>query len=265
MGMFMVDQKAIETEILTLLPSDGAAVLNRVMMALIGRRLGQKIGSESYFAAVDALGAVDAIGRQRGQGGKIYRSVVIPPIDPTALAIAWPEPKLMPSLGKFLKTIFWRGLDLPPNHTYKVVDTSMHGPQEKWGRPDFTVVSITPMRVLPTPQLDVHAFELKAEPAADITSVHQALAQTRMTHYGNLVWHLPEGSSQEVRLAGIVEQCRLHGVGLILIRDPDVVETWAIEVEPVRHATTPADIDSFLARRLTVADCNEIKYALVGA
>jgi hypothetical protein len=261
----MVDQKVIETEILTLLPPDGAAVLNRVMMALIGRRLGQRIGSESYFDAVDGLGAVEAIGRLRGQGGKIYRVAVVPPIDPSALVIAWPEPKLMPSLGKFLKTIFWRGLDLPLNHTFKVVDTSMHGPQEKWGRPDFTVVTVTPMRVLPEPQLDVHAFELKAEPAADITSVHQALAQTRMTHYGSLVWHLPEGSSHEVRLAGILEQCRLHGIGLILIRDPEVVETWSIEVEPVRHATAPTDIDTFLAARLSDADCLEIKCALAGA
>ena len=261
----MVDQKAIEREILTLLPLDGAAVLNRVMMALIGRRLGERIGSDTYFAAVDALSAVDAIGRQRGQGGKIYRSAVVVQIDPAMLTIAWPEPKLMPSLGKFLKTIFWRGLDLPPRHTYKVIDTSMHGPQEKWGRPDFTVVSVTPMRVLPTPQLDVHACELKAEPAADITSVHQALAQTRMTHYGNLVWHLPDGSPHEARLAGIIEQCRLHGVGLILIRDPDVVETWSIEVEPTRHATAPADIDSYLAARMTEADCTEIKRALAGA
>lgn len=260
----MVDQKAVEAQILVLLPPDGAAVLNRVMMALIGSRLGERIDSELYFAAVGALRAADAIGRQRGQGGKIYRAEVIPPIDPAALAVAWPEPRLMPSLGKFLKTLFWRGLDFPPNHTYKVVDTSMHGPQEKWGRPDFTVVSVTPLRVLPTPQLDVHAFELKAEPAADITSVHQALAQTRMTHYGNLVWHLPEGSSHEARLGGIVEQCRLHGVGLILIRDPGVLETWSIEVEPVRNATAPADIDNFLADRLTEADCIEIKRALTG-
>jgi len=261
----MVEQKAVEAEILNLLPPDGAAVLNRVLMALIGRRLGDRIGSDLYFAAVDALSALDAIGRLRGQGGKIYRVAVIPQFDPAALAIAWPEPKLMPSLGKFLKTVFWRGLDLPRNHTYKVVDTSMHGPQEKWGRPDFTVVSVTPMRVLPMPQLDVHAFELKAEPAADITSVHQALAQTRMTHFGNLVWHLPEGSPHEARFAGVLEQCRLHGVGLILIRDPDVVETWSIEVEPVRQATAPTDVDSFLAARLSEADCIDIKRALAGA
>jgi hypothetical protein len=258
----MADKKVIETEILNLLPPDGAPVLNRVMMALIGRRLGERIGTELYFAAVDALGAVDAIGRKRGQGGKIYRIAVIPEIDPATLAIAWPESKLMPSLGKFLKTVFWRGLDLPANHTYKVVDTSKCGPPEKWGKPDFTVVSVTPMRVLPTPHLDVHAFELKTESAADITSVHQALAQRRMTHYGNLVWHLPEASSFENGLAKVIENCGLHGIGLILIRDPEVVETWSIEVEPVRKATAPADIDSFLAERLTEADCIEIKRAL---
>ncbi|MGB8984561.1 MAG: hypothetical protein WCC12_22025, partial [Anaerolineales bacterium] len=125
-------------------------------------------------------------------------------------------------------------------------------------------VSIMPMRVLPTPQLDVYAFELKAEPAADLTSVHQALAQTRMTHFGYLVWHLPEGSSHETRVGAITEQCRLHSIGLILIRDPDVLESWSIEVEAARQATAPADIDSFLAARLTEADCTEIKHALAG-
>jgi hypothetical protein len=260
----MVDQKTIETEILNLLPADGSTVLNRVMMALIGRRVGAKVDGDAYFFAVDALVRAEIINRQRGQGGKIYRATVQPTVDADTLVTPWPEPKLMPSLGRFLKTIFWRGLDLPSKHTYKVVDTSMHGPQEKWGRPDFTVISVIPMRVLPTPQLDVYAFELKAEPAADITSVHQALAQTRMTHFGYLVWHLPEGSNYGARLDGISEQCRLHGVGLILIRDPNWVETWSIEVEPVRQATASADIDGYLAARMSELDCLELKRALVG-
>lgn len=232
-------------------------------MAVIGRRLGQRVDPELYFAALDALSAADLIVRQRGQGGKILRAARLP--EPEAAEnTAWPEPKLMPSLGRYLNTLFWRGLDLPKHSHWKVVDTSMHGPQEKWGRPDFTAVCIVPLKVLGRAEVDVYSFELKAEPAADLVSVHQALAQTRKTHYGYLVWHLSEASIHEPKLAEIAEQCRRHGVGLIRIRDPEMVETWSVEVDAARQSTALYDIDEFLASRLSPSDCAEIGRHLCG-
>lgn len=259
----MADRQAIEREILELLPADGSPVLNRVMMALIGRRLGEPVDTETYFTAVDTLSASDFVGRQRGQGGKIYR---LQPIvrEPSDASMAWPEPKLMPSLGKFLKTVFYRSLDLSAGALWQVIDTSMHGPQEKWGRPDFTVVSVVPLKVVPQPQLDVYSFELKAEPKADVTSVQQALAQTRMTHFGYLVWHLPEGSQYETRLGAVSEQCRRHGIGLILIRDPEALETWSVEIDAQRQPTAVSDVDGFLAARLSDHDCRAIRQKLMG-
>lgn len=233
------------------------------MMALIGRRIGQRIDPETYFSALDVLSASELIVRLRGQGGKILRATSVSEPQPIE-AVPWPEPKLMPSLGKYLRTLFWRGLDLPRHSLWKVVDTSMHGPQEKWGRPDFTAISIVPLKVLGRAEVDVYSFELKAEPAADLVSVHQALAQTRKTHYGYLVWHLSEGSALEPKLAEIADQCRRHGVGLIRIRDPDMVETCSIEVDAVRQSTALYDIDEFLSARLTVGDCDEIRRHLCG-
>jgi hypothetical protein len=177
---------------------------------------------------------------------------------------AWPEPKLMPSLGRYLNTLFWRGLDLPKHSLWKVVVTSMHGPQEKWGRPDFTAVCIVPLKVLGRAEVDVYSFELKAEPAANLVSVHQALAQTRKTHYGYLVWHLPDASTLEPKLAEIAEQCRRHGVGLIRIRDPEMVESWSVEVDAVRQSTALYDVDEFLAARLLPSDCADIRRHLCG-
>jgi hypothetical protein len=160
--------------------------------------------------------------------------------------------------------MFWRGLDLPTGFLWTVADTSANGPQEKWGRPDFTAISVVPLRLLGRAEVEVYSFELKAELGADVTSVHQALAQTRKTHFGYLVWHLPEGSSQEAKLANVADQCRLHGIGLILIRDPDLVETWSIEVDPERQPTSLAQIDEFLAARLSDTDCAEIRQRLCG-
>jgi hypothetical protein len=260
----MADRQIIEQQILTLLPEDTSPVLNRAMMALIGRRLGERIEPATYFSAVDSLVAADVVVRQRGQGGKIARASPVQRA-PAAVETAWPEANLMPSLGRYLETLFWRGLDLPMGFHWKVVDTSAHGPQEKWGRPDFTAISIVPLKVLGRAEVTVYSFELKTEPGADLTSVHQALAQTRMTHFGYLVWHLPEASGQAVRLPSLTEQCRHHGIGLILIRDPNRVETWSIEVDPERQPTSLADIDEFLAARLSPSDCEEIRRRLCGA
>lgn len=260
----MFDRQTIEQQILALLPDDGSPVLNRAMMALIGRRFGTRLEPDAYFSAVDALSASETITRQRGQGGKIARASPVQRA-PVADKIVWPEARLMPSLGKYLKTLFWRGLDLPGGADWKVVDTSAHGPQEKWARPDYTAISIVPLRVLGRAELNVYSFELKAELGADLTSVHQALAQTRKTHFGYLAWHLPDGSAQAAKLTSLVEQCRRFGVGLILIRDPDLVETWSIEVDPERQPTSLADIDEFLFARLSPVDCDEIRQRLCGA
>lgn len=259
----MADRQEVEQQILALLPRDATPVLNRAMMALIGRRLGQRVDPEIYFSALDALSASESIIRLRGQGGKILRAARLPET-PAAGASSWPEPKLMPSLGRYLNTLFWRGLDLPKQSLWKVVDTSMHGPQEKWGRPDFTAVSVVPLKILGHAEIDVYSFELKAEPAADLVSVHQALAQTRKTHYGYLVWHLSEGSILESKLSELADQCRRHGVGLIRIRDPDLVETWSIEVDAERQNTSLYDIDDYLVARLSESDCAEIRRYLSG-
>ena len=259
----MPDRQTIEQQILALLPEDGSPVLNRAMMALIGRRLAAPVEHATYFSAVDTLAVAETIVRQRGQGGKIARATV--QRTPAIGEIAWPEITLMPSLGRYLKTLFCRGLCLPAGFDWKVVDTSVHGPQEKWGRPDFTAISIVPLKVLGRAEVNVYSFELKAEQGADLTSVHQALAQARKTHFGYLVWHLPENSSQVTKLANLAEQCRRYGIGLILIRDPDLVETWSIEVDPERQPTSLADIDEFLAARLSPADCEEIRQRLCGA
>ncbi|MDX2287254.1 MAG: hypothetical protein NW217_00315 [Hyphomicrobiaceae bacterium] len=259
----MSDRQRVEQQILALLPRDGTSVLNRAMMPLVGRRMGQRVDPEIYFAALDVLSAADLIVRHRGQGGKISRATRLP--EPLTSDIApWPEPKLMPSLGRYLNTLFWRGLDLPKQSYWKVVDTSMHGPQEKWGRPDFTAVCIVPLKVLGRAEVDIYSFELKAESAADVVAVHQALAQTRKTNYGYLVWHLPEASVLEPKLTEISEQCRRHGVGLIRIWDPEMVETWSIEVDPVRQSTALFDIDQFLAARLSPSDCDEIRRKVFG-
>ena len=111
-------------------------------------------------------------------------------------------------------------------------------------------MSVIRLQVLPTPILDVYSFELKAEAACNLTSVHEALAQTRQTHYGTLDWHLPKESRHESRLSEVEQGCEQHGIGLILIRDPHDTDTWQMRLQPSRKPTKAADIDGFLAARM---------------
>ena len=76
-----------------------------------------------------------------------------------------------------------------------VPNASTMGPRRgRWARPDFILVSAMRFNLMPGAQLDVHSFEFKTESGASVLAVHEALAQTRFTHFGHLVWHLPPDS-----------------------------------------------------------------------
>jgi hypothetical protein len=157
----------------------------------------------------------------------------------------------MAVLKRYLLGPFTKGLDLPASAACVVEDTSSVGPRRgRWARPDFILVSAMKFDLMPGAQVDVHSFELKTESGANDLAVYEALAQTRFTHFGHLVWHLPEKSESEARLAEIEQQCVQHGVGLIRIYDPENAEACEILVDPVRKTTLPAIVDGFLERRL---------------
>lgn len=172
----------------------------------------------------------------------------------------------MPVLDRYLAGPFREGLDLPKGSLCLVQDTSGIGPSRgRWARPDYILVSAMRFRLLPGSQVDVHSFELKTETGCDVLAVHECLAQTRFTHFGHLVWHLPEGSRAEARLDEIEAHCAAHGVGLIRIRDPDEAGTGEILVDPQRKPTLAATVDGFLEARLTPAGRRKLEAALGGA
>ena len=130
-------------------------------------------------------------------------------------------------------------------------DTSSVGPRRgRWARPDFILVSAMQFNLMPGAQVDVHSFELKTESGANDLAVYEALAQTRFTHFGHLVWHLPDKSKAEARLPEIEQQCEEHGIGLIRMRDPNDIEGCEILLDPQRKATPPAIVEGFLEMRL---------------
>lgn len=252
--------ESLEKRILALLPPDGTPVLNRVMRVMLCRELEQAIGQELYFAARDRLFHAGKIGRLRGQGGQIFLTAA-PPSEPARtrreFIETWPEAELMEPLGEYLSGAFRQGLDLPKDEERGlciVRDTSLIGPLKgQWARPDFVLVSAMRFRLVPGAQVDVHSFELKTEAGGTVQAIHEALAQTRFTHFGHLVWHLPERSKAEARLPEMEKHCEEHGIGLIRMPDPKRPEACEILVDPARKPTAPAAVEGFLESRLTEA------------
>ncbi len=238
-----------------LLPQDGTPVLNRVLQVMLSRELESPVSQDLYFQASDRLSKKQRIGRLRGQGGQVF---LLPEAERKPRNDAAPEirreAELMAPLGRYLHETFCKGLDLPPDGESIVQDTSTIGPMRgRFARPDFIVVTAMRFRLLPGSQIDVHSFELKAEHGATDESVYEALAQTRFTHFGHLVWYLPQNSRCEVRLAEIEKQCDQHGIGLIRIRDPHDHGAYEILLDPIRKPTPPIVVDGFLESRLTGA------------
>jgi hypothetical protein len=246
-------QKVAE-RILALLPEDGTPVLNRVMRMMLSREFQRPIEPDLYFAARNLLLNRNQIGRLRGQGGQLFLEASPPsPVQPASgVAEQWAEHKLMQPLRRYLEGPFRKGLDLPDDATWIVHDTSSFGPHRgQWARPDYILVTAMRFKLLPGSQVDVHSFELKTEAGGTVQAVHEALAQTRFTHFGHLVWHLPEGSKAEARLAEIAKHCDEHGIGLIRMREPSRPEGCEILVDPVRKLTLPMAVEGFLESRLS--------------
>ena len=248
-------QDKVSEQILDLLPTDGTPVLNRIMRAMVSRRLGYVLSSEDYFTARDNLLRQGRVGRERGQGGKLF--LLAAPAGAaagaaSAAAEAVSEAHLMPALGQFLAGAFTRDMDLPAGSATIVQDISRFGPASgQWMRPDYALVSVMRFQYLPGLQVDVHSFELKAENGGSVLAVHEALAQTRFTHFGHLVWHLPLESRARARLPEVEAQCDEHGIGLILATQADGYGGFEVRLEPQRKSTSPKVVDGFLESRLT--------------
>jgi hypothetical protein len=113
-------------------------------------------------------------------------------------------------------------------------------------------------KLMPGSQVDVHSFELKTESGCTVQAVHEALAQTRFTHFGHLVWHLPKNSKAEARLAEIEKHCDEHGVGLIRMRDPSAADAYEILLDPIRKRTLPSVVEGFLEARLSASQRQQL-------
>jgi hypothetical protein len=267
LGSDKLPARVVADHILKLLPEDGTPILNRVMRMMLARELQRPIEPDLYFSARNLLLEKHRIGRLRGQGGQLFLVADVNSFEQLTTAKKdWAEQKLMKPLRAYLEGPFRTGLDLPEDGIWIVHDTSSHGPRRgQWARPDYILVTAMRFKLLPGSQIDVHSFELKTEDGGTVQAVHEALAQTRYTHFGHLVWHLPEGCKAEARIAEITKHCAEHGIGLIRMRDPKRLESFEILVDPVRKTTSAMVIEGFLESRLSHEQRTKLARTVTGA
>ena len=144
-----------------------------------------------------------------------------------------------------------------------MIDTSTGGAQNgQWRRGDFTGVAIAPRAVLSGSDVEIYTFELKAAEAGNVAAVHEAHAQTRGSHYGYLVWHVPDRGEVHERLDAVERECQRLGVGLIVFSDPQDLDSWERRMPAARQVTDDGEIDEFLKTRLDMREIRTIKMRL---
>lgn len=236
----------VEETVLALLARAESPVTHRALRSLAGRVLGRSVEAEEYLTAIEGLVSRGEVERRRGQGGAVELADGASVAEPAETSY-WTEARLMPCLRQYLDTRLHRELNVGDDDRWFVVNTSRLG-MKQWRNADFVVLRVVRFRVVPTREIRVYSFELKREADGSVRAVAQARDQTRMTHYGYLVWHLPPQSVFRVRLDEVQRECGRHGVGLIIAEDPDDVRTWKIVCDPERKSPSPDEVDDLLTR-----------------
>lgn len=252
----------LEDLIVSLLDPGGEPMTNQILRLRMGKALERKVTDAEFYAAREPLLRQGVLGRERGQGGKTFRTPPPPPPEPEEKPQRGrkgrSEQSLMAPLGDYLRDSFGPGLELP-RARFIVQDTSRSGPPRGlWERPDYVLVAVSGYRYLPGTHVDVHAFELKTESGGDVRGVHEALAHSQQTDFAHFVWFLPMGSKHEDRLPAVETACRKHGIGLVLLRDTDELAQTEIRIDATRRNTERAIVDEFLHVRLTAENLAQI-------
>jgi len=259
-GHHMPNLEILANRLLHILPPDGTQLPNATARTLLGQAIEEPIPGDTYFDVLDLFESRGQIRRGRGRGGVVRRIAVASANQPPP---SLSENELMPSLQRYLELRFWRRLQLPDDAYWTVIDTSTGGARNgKWRRGDFTGVAIAPRAVLRGTDIELYTIELKAEGSGDIDASHEAQAQTRGSHYGYLVWHLPDRAKHQHRLSMVEQECQRLGIGLIVFSDPQDLDSWERKVLATRQPTYDKDIDDFLKTRLDGHEIRTIKARL---
>jgi len=161
------------------------------------------------------------------------------------------ENSLYDNLQKTLEQV-WIGEQNFNNH--EMVRTAAGGRRAdgKWSRPDITVVAETHFRHLSGKTLDIVTFEIKHHTGFDITSVYEALSQRKAATYAYVLAYIPTAQKEDFAdmIIEVTREANRHGIGLIIVEDPDNWETWEIVTDAIRVEPDRRLLNRFIENQL---------------
>ena len=133
----------------------------------------------------------------------------------------------------------------------KVIDTSAGGGKVGlWSRPDFTLAALQTGKFSNIRQIELAGYELKRAGAADLTSVHEALAHRRWVNRAYLVIYAPPGFDDDGMVADLKTECGRYGLGFVTFSRLQDNSSF-IEHLPASRASIPPQLtEEFIESRM---------------
>lgn len=213
---------------------------------------------DRYLLARNELLDTGLVQRWRGRGGSVRRvldaETSLPPrvSEEDSQAEYEAEKDLYDPLADVIRDRWAKDMRLDDPIVSVIAHQGKKKTGGKWSRPDIVLVSVGEFALVPGKHLAVVSFEVKRGAALDVTAVYEALAHRRAATHSCVLAH-GEGLDEEIAALVAAEAAR-HGVGLIVVEDPDDFESWDVRVEPEKVATEPSNLSSFLTVQLPAAD-----------
>jgi hypothetical protein len=129
----------------------------------------------------------------------------------------------------------------------------------KYSAPDITLIISRKHIYTAGRSLRIVSFEVKTEENGNADAILEAAAHHQRTHFAYVLWHLPQGSQKESRLARVRMFAKKFGVGLILVRrlqqEGPHLRFDAVDFleESEQHIADPELVDSYIEDRLSPA------------
>jgi ribosomal protein L36 len=260
------DPSALKEAIIGFLKSCGGAAGNMGVMR------GLKLSPDKYWPIRNKLIDEGKIIRRRGRGGSVSLVEVAapttatpssPPTEPSPQTVSryQTEDALYDPIAKELREN-WTSEN---RYRESIVEiTARQGRRDTggaWSRLDITVVGMTTYLYLPGKHFDVTTFEIKKFDGLVVTAVYEALAHRRAATRSYAIFHVPElkeSDPREGQIEVICEEAKKHGIGVIIVDNPEDYDTWEERVEPTRIAPNPEDLNDFIAVQLTEGTKSEV-------
>ncbi len=225
---------------------------------------------DQYWPIRDRLIDSGQLQLGRGKGGSV--SLVAPAVPalttaetPMVAGVGRPEPaegELYEPVSDVLRKDWARDMRF---RSHVVEITARQGRRDTggtWTRPDIVVAALRVFPHVPGKFFDLITFELKSLDGINVTSVFEALSHRRAATQSYVWLHIPTEAAQYDDVSAVLEriqdECRRHGVGLIVAADPTDYSSWDVQLRAVRVEPDPEFLNEFIAQQLSALARDEL-------